>query len=443
MLPSLSFECEWIDQPAAADVLERRTWGCLRIQALGRKVTHVWDRYSHAERVTIFVPAFPLARWIVRNWWALLYEPCRNEDVPPAEQAHMPRQRAWLRRHCMRTAESGLLLPRVCFFSNGRGICVHWSADEPGAFPHMPAEFIEGGLVYLPFSEAEAGLRSFVGEVMSRLETESDSRAVRLRENWAAIIRVDSEEFAFCRDAGRMGLDPYQLSTWDPVLVALLENGFDEDRPMVADFLEAIDAQSAATVWKWVKETMSRYQLNEQPKAVGIPFPEVQRPSTAGYQLAESVRHLMRGNSDGPLASVADATLSLGSKPLTFEDHNQLSSRHVKATVGWRTGPEPVVVGPTPPREDNRRFLEARALYHAAFACHTGPRLITDAYTWEQQASRAFAAELLAPRGELAQRVEETHNLSSIMEVLAGEYRVSTKVIAHQLKNAGVDLGEE
>ncbi len=224
MLRFLSIECEWIDQPAAADVLERKTWADIRIRVAGRAVTRVWDRRSLAERVSIFVPAFTLARWIVQNWWALLYEPIRSERVPQHGAISAPSHLAWLRRHCLRAAKSGLVLPRASLYSDGRGVCVTWSADEPASYPHMPAEFIEGGAVQLEREEAADGLKAFVVEVLRRINGEDDARAVQLRANWEAITTDDSEEAQFCRAAGRLGLDPYQEDAHVSELVDLIDN---------------------------------------------------------------------------------------------------------------------------------------------------------------------------------------------------------------------------
>ncbi len=85
------------------------------------------------------------------------------------------------------------------------------------------------------------------------------------------------------------------------------------------------------------------------------------------------------------------------------------------------------------------RFLVARGLYHALFACAESERLVTDAYTWDQQASRAFAAELLAPQAGLTARTGGRTDHSKVEE-LAKEFGASTMVIEKQLENAGVAL---
>lgn len=66
---------------------------------------------------------------------------------------------------------------------------------------------------------------------------------------------------------------------------------------------------------------------------------------------------------------------------------------------------------------------------------------MTRAHTWDQQATRAFAAELLAPQAALCERARrdmEPDERLELQQELASEFRVSTEVIRLQLRNAGV-----
>jgi len=89
-----------------------------------------------------------------------------------------------------------------------------------------------------------------------------------------------------------------------------------------------------------------------------------------------------------------------------------------------------------------QRFLDARGLFHGLFTSHSSQRLVTRAYTWDQQASRAFAAELLAPRAALAARFPAWADRAAV-EQLAQEFLASTRVIENQLENAGVALDDD
>src|SRR5437763_1811765 len=104
------------------------------------------------------------------------------------------------------------------------------------------------------------------------------------------------------------------------------------------------------------------------------------------------------------------------------------NSSGVRAAVGWNDDREIVVAGPRPQRADSRRFLAARGLYHALFACDRSERLVTDASTWDQHVSRAFAAEFLAPHAALTARTGSRTDRSQVEE-LASDFGASMMVI--------------
>ena len=99
-----------------------------------------------------------------------------------------------------------------------------------------------------------------------------------------------------------------------------------------------------------------------------------------------------------------------------------------------------MAAGPQPSRPDNQRFLNARSLYHALVTTRNSRRLVTDAFSWDQKASRAFAAELIAPQQALVARLSGSYADSLKIESLSREFKVSTIVIEKQLENAGVSL---
>ncbi len=87
-----------------------------------------------------------------------------------------------------------------------------------------------------------------------------------------------------------------------------------------------------------------------------------------------------------------------------------------------------------------QRFLQARALYRWLAASGRSTHvLITTAHTWHQRASRAFAAELLAPGSALERKVGVSAGDEDIHR-LAEEYLVSPLVVGHQLENRGVSI---
>ncbi|MFU8806888.1 MAG: hypothetical protein ACNA8W_23980, partial [Bradymonadaceae bacterium] len=82
------------------------------------------------------------------------------------------------------------------------------------------------------------------------------------------------------------------------------------------------------------------------------------------------------------------------------------------------------------------RFLLSRAAYMWSSQC--GDRLLTTGTTWHQRASRAFAAQFLAPQDTLAGRIGGLTATDEDVDALAKEFDVSPLVVGHQLENRGI-----
>ncbi|MGO9109194.1 MAG: ImmA/IrrE family metallo-endopeptidase [Thermoguttaceae bacterium] len=143
-----------------------------------------------------------------------------------------------------------------------------------------------------------------------------------------------------------------------------------------------------------------------------------------------------------PLDSVEPVAQYVAGKTIRFEDRDHAPGQGIRAIVGRSAG-DIVCAGPMRPRVDSKRFLIARSLYHAMVTAQSSHRLVTDAFSWEQKASRAFAAELLAPRWALAQRISTSDADFDAVESLSREFKASTMVIENQLENAGISLVSE
>jgi hypothetical protein len=436
----LSIECDPTDQPAARDPVERRTWCALRVRVGGRTVSRIWDKTLAQERSLLYVPAFPIAQWLVENWWVLLNEPPPTPDLPGPASPYLP----WVKRHCLRSAESGLLLPALYLFNDGRGVGVEWRADEPDVLKNMPGEFVDAGVDSLEKAATEDALARFVHEVLDRVDGLDDERVHQVKANWRAVREADPEEMAFCVAAGRMGLDPYDPLETPADLGAFLEKGIpDPDLPLARDLTEAAQPGSLAAQWSWVEQTRARWNLG--PKAAQTPFSEnvaAPSPSGQGYRLATLVRQHAGLAASATVSSVEYVAAAVANVPFRVPEQNHVPGSGIRAAVGWDGPREIVLAGPRSPRADNQRFLEARGLYHGLFACDRSERLVTDAYTWDQQVSRAFAAELLAPQAALSARTGGRAKPAAVAE-LAREFGVSTIVIERQLENAGVTILEE
>jgi hypothetical protein len=388
---------------------------------------------------TIYIPLFPIADWLVQNWWALLFEPCRGE-TPPKEGAHWNNiERQWLDRHCLRVSDSALFLPYFHLYSNGPHVAVAWYEDpETG----VKDSYCTSGYALLDRAHVEMEMREFVAEVLRMAEGVNDQRVDQLKRDWEAIVSADVSERQFCEAAGRMGLDPYAVEEWPGGLDDFLAGpiGPRMKEPIVSDFFEATEPENAPKLWQWIRDAQTHLELSGYNTSF-TDAPTFYTGKDHGYYLANCVRQAAALPEGTPIENLEGIAKALGGFTLTFAEHNHIPSPSVNAMVGWVGNSLAKIAGPMPAREDNARFLMARGLYQAITGCPAGPRLLTRASTWDQQAGRAFAAELLAPKEALAENVRadmDYEEREAQLSLLAARYKVSTQVVSLQLQNQGI-----
>ena len=442
MSQSIRIECDWFDQPVSLDPVERRTWAGVRVIIGASTVTRIWDRTANGPRSSIFIPAFPLANWLVQNWWALFHEPSSG---PEAEDDISGLSRTgWLRRHSMRAAASDILLPNLHLFSDGRSMIANWERDNSDQYPQLPGFFLGYGRELIDATLAEENFRDFVRQVLDRLRDVDDQRASDLHFNWEAIDRADEAEVAFCRAAGRLGLDPFDAESWPKGLAELLEIEI-PSRPtgnsIFSDLIETSPPESVIPAWEWVRIVRENFELGPISPAGLDGLDPLRKAVGVGYAAAEKARRLIGLDFDAPLEDIGSAAGRVGVGTFSFEFRNHIPSSGVRAEVGFSGSQGPIIVGPES-RLESLRFLEARGMFQMAFGCANGPRLITDAHTWDQQASRAFAAELLAPRDGVRtvfqQRITANCSPDEAIDFAARHFQVQERLIENQLRNARV-----
>jgi hypothetical protein len=354
----LLFESDPIDQPAAADPVERLTWCALRIRVGQRFVSRIWDKSLQSERTHLYLPAFPVAQWLVENWWSLFNELCPTDKVPTSVTSET--QLKWIKRHCLRSADSALMLPAVYVFHDGQTLCAQWQPDIPGSMPNMPGEFITDGAEPLETNSTRESLTNFINDCLSRISQVRDSRVVQLAEQWKAIQGADVDEQQFCSLAGRMGTDPYDDGEMTEELVRFLEQASPED-PLVRDLTEVAHREFVVEQWSWLTRVAAELGLGPNP--LDVPFDIPSRdlsPPLFGYELAGTVRALAQVSPQSPLDSVEAVAHRATGRTLRFEERNHVPGQGVRAVVGRSAG-DMVCAGPAPSRADSRRFLLAEA----------------------------------------------------------------------------------
>jgi len=426
------------------DPVEQATFARLWVR-LGERILSRCADHRTGTRDYIKLPLHQLALGLATHWWTLLYEPFRPEEASPRRSAG----------HRIDSFVSGYVFPALGVWSAGAealtietGTVRRLSADpareltpeEIEVAKHLGetrsvnprtlsrAEFTDEtrDRVSVSRGDLETGLFDIVANVVDWIGAGRNSDP-DLSERWGRIVvsLADAAERNYCTAAGRLGFDPYDPDTPDISVFAaeLPEESFD-------DLCEAarFDELSDASAW------LSQQQLLlGQAPAIDLaefgerPALDPARPAwDSGYRAAIALRQQLSLDEDPRQATrrlIGDVTKDIaGNAPPAVEGllfrHEGCLRTLVKAqsSAQWR-------------------FRECRAAYLGWGAEPGSYPLLTTAATHRQQASRAFAAELLCPADYLRHAAGRHGLTTDQITEIAEKLDCQTMVVEHQARN--------
>jgi hypothetical protein len=433
-MTKFSITCSWLSHKGESEIDQTLS---KIIMTVGDHVvteyrSEYWPQSEHLE-----IPAYYLAEWISENWWPLLWEPRKNEDIGDDQD--------FLDRHCILAAQHGFALPKVLIVPQGKNINVSaWSRTVPLA---DDVRFLRSGNVVLPRHDIESELRKFVQKVVSRLSSQHIS-GTTLQQLWEPIeATTDPEELMFCRFMGALGASPYiPDSRIEEILKSALK-AFGERLVMDLCLASTPDdfgpakrgAEAAYSAIASTPESDLSPLSNVQPPPDSISLPAWRRGSNAAERLREKLQ-------------IRD-TDPRGSDQL-FELLRVDPRR--KATTGANAGvntPIPIVVGVVQrddhaarialvqENERHRRFAAARGIF-AAWTSEERQesRFLTPSVTRDQQANRAFAAEILAPYAYIRSQAKRGRISQDRIFELASDLNIGSDVVWKQAQNKGLQV---
>ena len=435
----LRFRIEWQEAPGVRVGVLARTWGRLVIEAGGRLVTQAVDVRSESLRGGVYGPVLPLCQWILENWWFLLNESYRFPVPHPArELAKSPTDRPWVQRHSLLAAKEGGALPDLMIFRDDRAVVARWTPDQEDSV-HPFLRFTGSGEVQMDPAEAEHGLSELVREVLERLAGIEDPDAKSLREEWAAVLASMQSERELCEWSARLGLDPYNADELTEEVADMLSERIPGLEGSIRDdLLDAGQALNLQEDLEWLDKAHSAALDAGTPTGAEARLTRATDARTAhelGYACAQATRQYL-SESDGqePVGDMDDVLHRLGwaqspSRTVAIQPKGRLEAVLERSDEGGS-----VVVAHNGDAAGHR-FRLARAAFLRHFGSNReGRRIVTKAYTAEQRASRAFAAELLAPAADIAKHIGDQVSPDEI-DQLAQHYKVSPFVVSHQIQN--------
>ena len=435
----IRFRMEWQDAPGVRDPVLARTWCRLVIEAGGRLVTEAVHSPSESLRGGVYGSAFPLCQWIVENWWFLLNESYRfPARYASHDLASTPRDRGWVQRHSLLAAREGNALPDLTLHRDERKVVARWMPEgTPSKHPFL--RFTGEGETHLEVADAERGLAEAVRAVMDRLDGMEEPEVRDFREDWAAVEGATEQERRLCEWSARLGIDPFDpaelTDDLEETLLALME---DLDAPLRDDFLDAAHPRTLRRDMDWLRqaETLAADAGRGRNLEDVSCDTDTGTAHKRGYACATALRRYF-SSADGhePIGDLDEMLVRLGwaqcpSRTMNLEPESPLEAALTRSDEG-----APVAIIGNAGQAGNR-FRLARTVFlrHFTRSGQAHRRLVTEAHTWEQRASRAFAAELLAPAAGLSQRLGGRASPSQIDE-LADHYGVSSQAIGHQIEN--------
>jgi hypothetical protein len=438
----LRFEFEWLDAPGVAEPVLARTWARLEIRTEEGDencVTRVVDRIARSSRNSVYGSVFPLARWMVGNWWFLLFEPCPISEFHGGRRlfAGSRYERDWLARHNLLVAREGNALPDFTLFSDGSWITGLWLPDPARNHTVHVVRFVGDGTASLERDATEAAMREFVEGVVERvgdLAPESED-VEEFLEDWSLLKETSTGDRVVCQRAATMGVDPYDPDSLD--VLEFLQSSMSEFPTVLArDLLEATDRTRLQSDVAWVEGA-----VRELGVAAESVHPESgTRAFSAAFQAGYDTARLFRANCNVPNGPIEDLGRTVSARckwPVEHRDIRETASESaILAAVGRTDAHLPRVLLGRGGDQMTARFRLARAVYFVETDSAI-PRLVTKAYTWDQRASRAFAAELLVPAAALRERADRVLDEDRVHSI-AVEFGVSSAVVRHQLANHGI-----
>ena len=421
----LDLDIEWLEAPAVANAELRETWARLSVRVEDATPCALLDDASGSVRTSLYLPLYPLAEWFAYHWWTIFYESYSTSRDSRA---------GYHFRHSFIGAAEGFLLPDLAFYPMGDFMQLLW---HPRSVEHASIRFLNEGLACLDKAEVMRRVTAFIDSVVNRLEARNIYDSA-LQLEWAAVRGLSVEERRFCQTSAQLGIDPFNAPDGlDHELTKLQEtlapSAFQE-------LLSAVPSESLARAAQTIQRFRGKHPLDL--KALRHSLSRVgkadwKQPWEVGYRFAEELRGNLKLR-DEPLADEAALAHALGAGGQPLYSGLSAQARPNFSAITRSLNQGEAFFGVASSLAANRRFAFCRALFPFLIkdSGKNDVHLVTSGHTPMQQAGRAFAAEFLAPRNVVSEKLGNLKDDYDCFDEVAKTYGVSSLVIENQNRNA-------
>jgi hypothetical protein len=421
----LEFAATWVEAvPALVPEIDE-TLCRLKITVGGRTATTFQTDHGR-QGDSVEVPAYHLANWMAANWWALFHEPQKSEEEDYDYRA----------RHWIGYARNGFALPNMWLQPTGGELN---ALVIPSRINSCRLSFTNDVESRVPIDEAKRAAKNFVDATIARLNA-AKLTDTELHEAWRLVTSTGENVSFFCELVGALGLSPYDENPGIERAVDIAVETLGEK--LTRELCEAATPQTIVALLDLVRTAFAK--INESAPADFSSLPE--RPvlpnkaaHEAGERSARALRKELDLTADAESGETVLRRLGVDPNAAASVDNDAKDELEVQGAIA-RDGSAVRMALLKRPSPAPRRFAAARAVFLGWGATSGESRLMTSAHTREQQASRAFAAELLAPF-EFIRHAAGRGPISDFrIKAIADELRVSPKVVRYQAINHHLPL---
>lgn len=383
-----------------------------------------YNRDDGTKNSFLTIPTYHLIEWLTLNWWPFLYEPRKDDRDGAAADFRS--------RHWLGFARNGFALPDAMFVPSGKTVEI---IARQSYLRFADLSFTDEGTSVVETIKVREKIALFVSSVLQHMSDAGLSNTLA-HKTWKRIESTTEDEEPYCRLIGSMGLSPY---VEHPEIDKALDRVSDHlSEAAMRDLCEAATVASirrAAEFAANISEALSKSDdLKLQPLfKTSVPPDAVLKAHEWGYIAASKARNLFGIPHDNPNGRT-EFFQKLGFDPTKVQDIGAPVSNQFPIQAAMQRNSDQMKLALS--SGTDKEFSAARASFLAWAGDKENSRLVTTARTREQRASRAFAAELLAPAAYLKKRLGRDLDVSPFtLDKISAEIGVTSTIVRLQAEN--------
>ncbi|MDP2283859.1 MAG: hypothetical protein Q8L06_06940 [Pseudohongiella sp.] len=420
---SMNFQYKWLGKrklPHSLSPEERHTRCELSLLVNDHHYLRNEDLLNkHRVNNFVYVAAYPLAEFFAVNWWRLLCEAPKSDNI---RSQHID----WLMSHKVGATAAGYYWPDLTIYTDGESVQLHL---ESGKEAKGPLRYLDTRSDWIAISEYESAISDFVSNIIARLDDKKVSNT-DLKALWAELTleRSCPEITTRRRLEAIMGFDPDEAP--QDVIAELVGAGSVYGSSSIEELTQALGMKVPEYLVALSGKLETHFSLpqtgSDEIKSIkGTPWER-------GYALADKLRKswaIPKGNIEN--AMLADI-IGVPVNKIECNEDAQLEG----IGIGKRLDTDVVAFNLGKSRNESRRFMLARLICDA-LVTDSAERLLpcTDLKTSRQKLQRAFAQEFLCPYQDLVEHLN-TETPNDDQQIIAAEhFQVSPMMISRIFQN--------